>query len=398
MRRFCSRFQDSQVSQSDNIFWRQFGAILLALIVFGVVVAFIARAIGGSAHRAAINSPSAVAERIAPEGRVRVGDPQQTVAAAQAPEPEPEPESQPAMAAAAGPASGTTGDGEQIYGGVCKACHAAGVAGAPKLDDAEAWAPRLELGTDALIASVINGKGAMPPKGGNPSLTEDQIRAAVEYMVNAVEGGGTAAAPATPPPGPNAADAAAAAGEAAQQAVSEAAGTVSQAVEKGARTAVKAAEEGAQAAGKAVEEGVQAAEKAAQEGAQAAGAAVSQAKQAAEQAGEAATGAANAAGAALAAAAPAAGGEAAAAGKPGDEVYNMGCVACHATGAANAPKLDDKAAWETRAAGGIDALVGTVLSGKGAMPPKGGVPTLTEADIENAVRYMLEQAGVSAGG
>jgi cytochrome c5 len=107
---------------------------------------------------------------------------------------------------------------------------------------------------------------------------------------------------------------------------------------------------------------------------------------------ESATGAAGTTAAATAAA------PAAAAGKPGDQVYNMGCVACHATGAANAPKLDDQAAWETRAANGFDALVASVLNGKNAMPPKGGVPTLSEADIQNAVRYMLEQAGVEAGG
>ena len=67
------------------------------------------------------------------------------------------------------------------------------------------------------------------------------------------------------------------------------------------------------------------------------------------------------------------------------------------TGAANAPKLDDKAAWETRAsAGGLLGLINVAIKGKGAMPANGGNPSLTPGDIANAVRYMLEQAGVPA--
>ena len=64
------------------------------------------------------------------------------------------------------------------------ACHATGAANAPKLGDKAAWAPRLGAGVDGLMKSVLNGKGAMPPKAGNPSLTDAEIRAAVEYMVS----------------------------------------------------------------------------------------------------------------------------------------------------------------------------------------------------------------------
>ncbi|HSS63097.1 MAG TPA: c-type cytochrome, partial [Gammaproteobacteria bacterium] len=87
--------------------------------------------------------------------------------------------------------------------------------------------------------------------------------------------------------------------------------------------------------------------------------------------------------------------EAAAPAKPGDAVYGGVCVACHAAGVAGAPKLDDKAAWESRVAQGIDGLVSSVLNGKNAMPPKGGNPSLSEKEIRNAVEYMLQQAGVS---
>jgi cytochrome c5 len=63
-------------------------------------------------------------------------------------------------------------------------CHAVGVAGAPKLGDKAAWAPRIATGIDAMTASVIKGKGAMPPKAGT-SASDADLRAAVEYMVAA---------------------------------------------------------------------------------------------------------------------------------------------------------------------------------------------------------------------
>ena len=66
------------------------------------------------------------------------------------------------------------------------ACHAAGVAGAPKIGDKAAWAPRLAAGVDGLTASVIKGKGAMPPKGGS-GASEADIKAVVAYMVSSVK-------------------------------------------------------------------------------------------------------------------------------------------------------------------------------------------------------------------
>jgi len=75
-------------------------------------------------------------------------------------------------------------DGKTVYGQTCAACHASGLAGAPKLGDKAAWGPRTGAGKPALVATVIKGKGAMPPKAGNASLSEDDIRAAVDYMVD----------------------------------------------------------------------------------------------------------------------------------------------------------------------------------------------------------------------
>src|SRR5262245_26349993 len=73
--------------------------------------------------------------------------------------------------------------GKGTYEGVCAPCHGTGAAGAPKVGDAGAWAPRIKTGLNALYASALKGKGAMPPKGGNPSLPDIAVQAAVRHMV-----------------------------------------------------------------------------------------------------------------------------------------------------------------------------------------------------------------------
>ena len=83
---------------------------------------------------------------------------------------------------AAAPAAAAV-DGEAVYKQACSACHAVGAAGAPKSGDKAAWAPRIKKGEEALVASALKGIGIMPPKGGNASLTEAQIRAAVAYQI-----------------------------------------------------------------------------------------------------------------------------------------------------------------------------------------------------------------------
>jgi cytochrome c5 len=90
-----------------------------------------------------------------------------------------------------------------------------------------------------------------------------------------------------------------------------------------------------------------------------------------------------------AAAAPAAPqAQAVAAAGGGEALYKQACAACHMTGAANAPKLGDKAAWAPRLAQGVPALVQNAIKGKGAMPPKGG-STAPDADVRAAVEYMV---------
>jgi cytochrome c5 len=78
-------------------------------------------------------------------------------------------------------------DGKTTFDTVCTACHSTGAAGAPKFGDKAAWAPRIAQGKNALYASVLKGKGAMPPKGGNTALSDDAVKAAVDYMTAAAK-------------------------------------------------------------------------------------------------------------------------------------------------------------------------------------------------------------------
>jgi cytochrome c5 len=224
-------------------------------------------------------TPEAVAARIQPVGRVEFG--------------------------AGGGAAAGTRTGEEIVKAVCTACHQAGVANAPKLGDKAQWAPRIEQGLNTLVASVVKGKGAMPPKAGDPSLTDEEIERAVVLMAN--EAGASFKAPAAPKPGPAAATPAQPAQAAAQPA---------QASAPPAKTA--AAE--------------------------------------------------------------------------GKAVYDQTCVACHMQSVAGSPKLGDKTAWAPRIDTGMDLLVQSVLKGKGAMPPKGGNASLSEAQVRAAVEFMVSQS------
>ncbi len=99
----------------------------------------------------------AVAERLKPVGHLVVGQ-------------------------AAAPAAGGAVDGKKVYDSICQACHASGAAGAPKAGDKAAWAPRLKAGMPALYVTALKGKGAMPAKGGNPNLSDAEVKAAVDYL------------------------------------------------------------------------------------------------------------------------------------------------------------------------------------------------------------------------
>jgi len=102
-------------------------------------------------------SSEAVAARIQPVGRVEFGAP----------------------AAAPG-----ARNGESIVKTTCTTCHQAGVANAPKIGDANAWGPVIRRGLKEMLANAIKGKGAMPPRGGDASLTDAELTRAVVFMAN----------------------------------------------------------------------------------------------------------------------------------------------------------------------------------------------------------------------
>ncbi|MFY0989166.1 c-type cytochrome [Halomonas sp. C05BenzN] len=77
-------------------------------------------------------------------------------------------------------------DGEAIYNQACMACHMTGAAGAPIKGDEAAWAPRLEQGMETLYDHSINGFQAMPPKGGHLQLSDEEVKAAVDFMLEPV--------------------------------------------------------------------------------------------------------------------------------------------------------------------------------------------------------------------
>jgi cytochrome c5 len=164
--------------QDDRAFLRQFSGVIAGLLALTVALIFLARYFQPESDADANPSQAILAEqRIQPVGAVRFGE---EGAAALA-------ETQAAAQAAAPEAANATGDaladGEAVYAGLCKACHEAGVAEAP-IAKSEQMAARLdEKGLDTLVSNAVNGLNAMPPRGGNPALTDAQIRAAVEVML-----------------------------------------------------------------------------------------------------------------------------------------------------------------------------------------------------------------------
>ena len=132
-------------------------------------------------------SPEAVAKRLAPVAKLEIDPNARAPEAAPAQAPTATPVAAVAIPAPAAKAAPAAGGGKATYDATCSACHGAGVAGAPKFGEKAAWAPRLKAGKDAVYATALKGKGAMPPKGGNPGLADADVRAAVDYMLAAVK-------------------------------------------------------------------------------------------------------------------------------------------------------------------------------------------------------------------
>lgn len=167
---------------------------LIAVVVasFVVPIALIsiaAHLVTGGGHSDK-NSPAlsdnAIAQRLKPVGELVV-DPNQPAPAPAAPVTVAAvPAAIPGKAAPAA-AGGDSAKGQSIFNTTCTACHSTGAAGAPKIGDKAAWGPRLKDGMPAVYAFAMKGKGAMPPKGGNASLSEADVKAAVDFMVSKVK-------------------------------------------------------------------------------------------------------------------------------------------------------------------------------------------------------------------
>jgi len=225
--------------------------------------------------------------------------------------------------------------GEDTYSSTCAACHAAGIAGAPKAGDIDAWSPRLKQGTEVLIQHAIDGfqgdTGFMPAKGGRVDLDDAQIADAVRFMLSDTANLS------------NSAELAAA--ESAATAVTtsdkKASPTVATA-EVATATSVVAPAKPAVTPRPRVERVVLRPQQEPMSGA---------------------------------------------------EVYEHGCYVCHGPGLTGAPRIDDKREWRRRQRKGREQLYQHAINGftgdSGPMPPKGGYVYLSDAEIKAAVNYML---------
>lgn len=258
--------------------------VVLAFAVPITVIVLIAQLMISSLDKTATNpgmSEEAIAKRLKPVGEVVIAD-------------------------RTAPKEEKTG--KQVFDAVCAACHATGALNAPKLGDKGAWAKLIKQGFDTLTQTAIKGVRQMPPRGGNPDLSDTEVARAVAFMAN--QSGANWKEPEAKP------------------------------AAKPELTA-KAPEAKPEASAKPPAP-------------------------------------------AQATAKPDAG--------QGKAIYDKACAACHAAGVAGAPKIGDKAAWAPRLKSGADALHASAIKGKGAMPPKGGNPGLSDADVKAAVDFMLSQS------
>lgn len=255
--------------------------------------------------------------------------------------------------------------GEEVYNSTCATCHAEGVSGAPKYGDADAWAPYIDGGYDELLEVALNGRGAMPAKGGNTSLDDLEVERAMVYMANAagadfdepdVDGEDTA--------------------DDESDAADEVDATDDQAAEDTtdkADAADDSEDSAEQADSQDEQDDADDAQDAADEGDDA------DAKQ--DEADESTDTAA------------ADGDEFAATDEQleiGKKLYDGNCFACHAAGVAGAPKFGDAEAWKPYTDTGLETMLEVAIKGTGAMPPRGG-STASDEELEAAILYMISE-------
>jgi cytochrome c5 len=397
--------------QDDSGFFRTFGLVLGALVLFTIFIALMANLFSPATDRSGDQLvQQQIADQIAPVGQSRVSAPAPAAESAEQPQVQPvaastvaETEAPAATDAdtadtAATEADTAAADGENtVVAGAestqadapviadaviptrvkavvetnCAGCHLDGLNGAQRSDDAQAWQGLAAKGLDALTASVVNGKGAMLPRA-ETTLTDAEITLAIQHMIaqsgaQPVATGGSAAAPAATAPEQTGADTTAQVDEAASQETDASADIADEADAASADTANETDAASADTANEA-------------------DAASTDTAGEADAAGADTTGEADAAGDDATAAVVAT------ADIPDNvkAVVDSLCAGCHISGVANAPKFGDKAAWDERLSVGMDKLLASAIAGKGAMPARGGAQ-LSDAELRLAIEYMISK-------
>jgi len=173
-------------AEQDRKFFDMFMIVLGILVAMAIGIYGLAQTVQARTQDVYIQEDGAVEalveDRIKPVGQVAIAGADNTgLRAPGSGSGAPAPAEAPAQMAA-------DMSGEEVYNTACSACHAAGIAGAPKFGDAAAWAPRIGQGMDTMVGHAINGfqgkAGYMPPKGGRTDLSDEAVRSAVEYMVD----------------------------------------------------------------------------------------------------------------------------------------------------------------------------------------------------------------------
>jgi len=168
-------------AEQDANFFKIFALILAILVAFTMTIAIIANKVTDQPDGAEVSKmkQQAIDERLAPIATVKVAG---------------------ASAAGGDAAPAEPKSGAEVVQAACIACHGTGAAGAPKIGDKAAWQPRADAGMDSMMNVAINGKGAMPAKGGNPSLSDEEVKAAVIDMLkeSGIEVASSDAAPSAP--------------------------------------------------------------------------------------------------------------------------------------------------------------------------------------------------------
>lgn len=286
-------------------------------------------------------------------------------------------------------AAGPSRSGEAVYTAVCLACHSTGAAGAPKIDDKAAWEPRVANGFESMMEVAINGKGAMPARGGQ-NVPDEELQAAIVYMTT--KAGFNVAPKVAPKAAPKAVEKPVPKADSSEKAAIDQKNEQKETAEKKVIESKKVdeAEKSKSGFSPAAEEAAPTKTKAvapAPETSSAASVTESTMESTTESTMESTTAPT------VATAAPAV---KQVSSISGEKIYKSTCFACHDMGVAGAPKVGDKALWESRIAAGNAVMYASAINGKqssvGVMPPKGGNLSLSDDETKAAVDYMMSQS------